>query len=515
MRPWAPGALFATMLAVLVAVPVAARREVAAPPEGAAQVIVISANNEQIRSEFGTAFERWHLARHGTPAAVVWTTPGGAGEIRRMLEAGAVAALRQGAPVGGSFDVLFGGGAYEYEQLSKPVTVDVGGVTRSATVLEPIRFDEAWLRDVYGDNDLGGRRLHDPAGHWFGAALSAFGIVYNNDSLARLGVPAPTDWSALADPRLRREVALVNPSQSASVATAMDTILQREGWERGWAILRRAAANARSIAASGPRAPADVSQGEAAIAICIDFYGRYQQQAVADGGSPGRIGYVDPAGRTTFDPDPIAVLRGAPHPETARRFVEFVLSAEGQRLWQYPAGSEGGPLTFSLRRLPVRRSMYLEEIDRFVDRVDPWRLARAVPGADLDFRAFVAPLFVAAAVDNRALLRDAWDRIASHPEHPKDGTVLRAGDARDPALRAMLEAFDAMPVVPGPEGTRFDLGDARSLRAVRDGWMRGGWKDAGLWHAGESPADALRRVLAAETERNLRRAIEVAREWKR
>lgn len=267
MRPWAPGALFVAIVAALVVVPIAARREVAAPPRGAATVIVLTANNEQIRSEFGAAFERWHLERHGSPVAVVWSTPGGAGEIRRMLEASAVAALRQGIPVGGSFDVLFGGGAYEYEQLSKPITVDSGGASRSATVLEPIRFGEDWLRDAYGDGLLGGRRLFDAGGHWFGAALSAFGIVYNNDSLSRLGVPAPTEWSALADPRLRREVALVNPAQSASVATAMETILRREGWNRGWAILRRAAANARSIAASGPRAPADVSQGEAAMAI--------------------------------------------------------------------------------------------------------------------------------------------------------------------------------------------------------------------------------------------------------
>jgi len=515
MRPWAPGALFVAIVAVLVAVPIAARREVAAPPRGAATVIVLTANNEQIRSEFGAAFERWHLERHGSPVAVVWSTPGGAGEIRRMLEASAVAALRQGIPVGGSFDVLFGGGAYEYEQLSKPITVDSDGASRSATVLEPIGFDEDWLRDAYGDGLIGGRRLFDAGGHWFGAALSAFGIVYNNDSLSRLGVPAPTEWSALADPRLRREVALVNPAQSASVATAMDTILRREGWDRGWAILRRAAANARSIAASGPRAPADVSQGEAAMAICIDFYGRYQQQAVSDGGAPGRIGYVDPAGRTAFDPDPIAVLRGAPHPELARRFVEFVLSPEGQRLWQLRPGTEGGPREFALRRLPVRRALYETELDRFIDRVDPWKLVRAEPDARPGFRALVAPLFVAMAVDNRALLREAWDLVALHPEYPRDGRVLTAANAKDPHLRALLEAFDAMPAVPAPGGARLSLADPANLQAVGDGWLRGGWKEAALWRTGDPPAEAFRRILAAEVERNLRHVIELAKENRR
>ena len=101
-----------------------------------------------------------------------------------------MAALRQGIPVGGSFDVLFGGGAYEYEQLSKPITVDSDGASRSATVLEPIGFDEDWLRDAYGDGLIGGRRLFDAGGHWFGAALSD-GWIW-----ARRPAPLGPGWPA-------------------------------------------------------------------------------------------------------------------------------------------------------------------------------------------------------------------------------------------------------------------------------------------------------------------------------
>ena len=499
----ARAAMLAAAVAALVAVPVAMRTGPAAPPAGAAEVIVWTPNNEQIRAEFGEAFARWHERRFGTPATVTWNTPGGIGDIRRILEAGAVAALRAGTPVGGGGDVLFGGGLYDFEQLTRPVEVTAGGERRSATLLEPIAFDPAFLQDAFGDGTVGGRPLLDPQGHWFASALAAFGLAWNNDALARLGVPAPTGWEALADPRLAGEVALVNPAQSGSVATAMETVLRQEGWERGWAILRRAAANARTVAASGTRAPVDVASGEAAIAPCIDFYGRSEQQSVADGGSPGRMGYMEPAGRTAVEPDPIGLLRGAPHPETARRFIEFVLSADGQRLWQLPPGSEGGPRRFALRRLPARRSLYAAEGARFMDRVDPWAIAGAPRDRDPDLRAFVAPIFVALAVDNRDALRDAWARIRAHPAYPRDGRVLLARDASDPGLRAMLEAFDAMPTVPGPDGARFDLSVRESLAPVRAGWLRGGWEGTGLWRTGEAPAEAFRRVLAAETARQL------------
>ena len=507
MRHWgAPLAMLAAVGA-LVAVPVVLRRDRPAVPPDAAQVIVITPNNEQIRQEFGDAFARWHLRTYGTPAAVVWNTPGGAGDIRRLLEAGAVAALRDGRPVGGDADLLFGGGSYEYERLKRPIGVEVGGTVRAESILEPVVFDQAWLDRVYGRNEIAGRPLYDPDGAWFGCALSAFGIVSNRDVLARLAVPEPADWSALADPRLQGWVALVNPAQSASVATAMETILLREGWDAGWAILRRAAGNARSIAASGTAAPIEVAQGDAAMAIAIDFYGRFQQQAVADGGSPGRMAYIDPMGKTAVDADPIAMLRGAPHPETARRFIEFALSREGQLLWQLPPGQPDGPAHFGLRRLPASRAVYASDGARFVDRVDPWAIASAIPAPDPDMRAFVAPLFVAMAVEDRALLREAWRRIAAHPGYPRDGRVLRASDAADPRLRAMLEAFDAMPAVPGPDGASLSLADPAARAAVARGWLRGEWKDRGLWAADDSPAERFRACCAAGIAANLRRVI--------
>ncbi|MFO0963089.1 MAG: extracellular solute-binding protein [Phycisphaerales bacterium] len=512
MNRWLPAVLIVAAIALLVGVPVVARRSDARPPADAATVIIVTPHNEQIRQEFARAFARWHQEQYGSPATVIWNTPGGTSEIRKVLEAGILAALRDGTEPGGSADLFFGGGSYEFDQLKKPLTVEAGGVKRSASVLVPVEFEPGYLDQVYGAKEVGGRALYDPDGYWFGCALSAFGIIYNQPVLEKLGVAPPTEWIALADPRLQGRVALVNPAQSGSVATAMETILLREGWNAGWAILRRAAANSRSISASATRAPVEVAQGEAAEAIAIDFYGRFQQQAVSDGGSPGRVGYLDPVGKTAIDPDPIAMLRGAPHPQTARRFIEFALSPAGQRLWQYAPGTPGGPEQYGLRRLPASRVVYERDHERFTDKVDPWTLASVIPNPNPNVRSFVAPLFVATAIENRALLREAWRRIAAHPEYPRDGSVLVAAKARDPKLRAMLEAFDAFPQVPAPGGATMDLGDERTLAAVREGWLRGKWKDARLWDPQDSPAEVLRQRFAQEIAASLRRVIAIDQE---
>ena len=134
MRRLAPHAL---VLLALIVLPFLVRdggspREmVGAVPE----VIVITPSTEQIRDELGDAFAAWHERRFGTRARVIWSAPGGAVEIRRLLTSAWEARLRQGVPVGGDADVLLGGGSYEFETLKRPVEVRVDGQT---TVLSEI-----------------------------------------------------------------------------------------------------------------------------------------------------------------------------------------------------------------------------------------------------------------------------------------------------------------------------------------------------------------------------------------
>ncbi len=518
------------VLVVLLGVPVllaprgeAARRAAAA--SDASTVVIFTPHNEQIRQEFADAFSRWHQERYGSPASVAWSTPGGTSEIRKMLESAYAADLRRGAPVGGQGDLLFGGGSYEFTRLAKDLSVEVDGAKRTTTVLQPLPLDRALLDEVYGPGQdgkpplIGDVPLYDAKGNWYGAAMSGFGIVWNRDVLATLGVPEPRTWADLGDPALEGWIALVNPAQSGSVTTALDAILQRRGWTDGWRILRRMAANARTFSASSPKAPTDVSIGDAAAGVCIDFYGRYQAQAVKDAGDGGdRVGYIDPAGETTIDPDPIAVLRGAPHPELARRFVEFALSREGQALWQFharskvPAADGLGPERYELRRMPVRRDLYAKDRSRFVDDVDPWAVATAVEKPNPNFRDLLPSLFVAMAIENRAGLQAAWRAIVEHPAYPRgERGIVGAEDVSDPTLKAMLERFDAMPAIEGPNGATYDLAREESLGPVRDGWLKRGWKDANIWPADAAPAEELRARMTRAFRDRYREIVELAR----
>jgi hypothetical protein len=94
------------------------------------------------------------------------------------------------------------------------------------------------------------------------------------------------------------------------------------------------------------------------VGLCIDFYGRQQQEAVRRRDHSERLGYISPPGGSVASVDPIALLRGTKNRAAAVAFIEYSLSMEGQKLWNFKPGTPGGPQRLALRRLPVRRDFY-------------------------------------------------------------------------------------------------------------------------------------------------------------
>ncbi len=409
-------------------------------------LVVATPHVEQIREEFARAFSRWHERHYGEPARIDWRTPGGTSEIIKLLEAQFAAAAEAGRvdehgvfePGVTGFDVLMGGGSYEHGKLKDRRTA--GGRTYRLSV--PAGFSEDELRAWFAPplaadarekptleqiNRIGVQHLFDPEQYWIGTALSSFGIVYNREVVAALGMQPPTSFTDLTDPRYRGMLALADPRQSGSVTTTYESILNDEGW-KGWKTLRAMCANARYFASSSTRPPIDVSQGDAAAGLAIDFYGRGQAQAIMQPGQTAedaRVGYADPAGAVYVDADPATILNGATDFELAQRFLRFCLSVEAQALWQLPATSTAsgrgnpanpdvpagdeplGPVRYELRRMPITRELYEPRyFEHFVDRVNPYEIASETPSRG--WRSAIAPMTAAFGIDTADELRGAW-----------------------------------------------------------------------------------------------------------
>ena len=395
-------------------------------------LVVITPHNEAIRHEFGRGFGRWYQARTGRTIAIDWRVIGGTSEITRFIESEYVAAFQNhwtrtlrrrwsmevqaafqddrvlpgpvpqadtpeqaarreflASDVSCGIDVFYGGGSYDYIRQANAGRIVDSGI---------LRLHPDWFGDEVIPRSFTGEPYWDPRGLWVGNVLSSYGMIYNRDSLRRLGIAAePRAWDDLQNPKLLGEVALCDPTKSSSIAKAFENIIQQqiyrqwdrlvretgrprpeleeravaEGWTNGLRLLQRIGANARYFTDTSQKPSIDVIQGNSAAGLCIDFYGRgnFQAQAKSADGTGRRIGYYSPPDGTVLSPDPLAVLRGAPHPAAARAFVEYSLSMEGQKLWNFRPGSPDGPEQYELRRLPIRRDFYRADFGRY--RSDP------------------------------------------------------------------------------------------------------------------------------------------------
>jgi iron(III) transport system substrate-binding protein len=477
--------LILAFAAVLV-VPYAFRPATEAARGDALSLVIITPHPQTVWYEFEHAFSAWHERHYGRPVRIDWRQPGGVGLIHEFLNAryDAVDALRgragRGIGTGIGIDLLFGGGQYDHEVQKKAGHLEPCGIRSGhPELLLPRVIPQA----------LSGEVLYDKDDCYYGTCLAAYGIVSNTEAMMQQGYPRdlipPKHWEDLTSPLFFRKIVMADPAMSGAITKAFELVIQQaidetirerrargegdaalpksepsrssqdtsepgdapetekelrplaragaeraavaDGFWRGMRRIQLIGANARRVARANSEAVVDVAQGESLAGMCIDYYGLVQAAAVArpDGGS--RVMYVSPVGGSTPDADCIALLRGAPHAELARRFVHFCLTPEGQQLWCYRVGAPGGPIKYALHRPPIRRDMYVEDrLAFFADRdMRPYALAESFTYHP----EWTAPLFNFIRVFTRAMcldpdeeLRDAWRAILdagmAYPESP-------------------------------------------------------------------------------------------------
>ncbi|MSS71255.1 MAG: extracellular solute-binding protein [Candidatus Latescibacteria bacterium] len=365
------------------------------------RLVLVSPHWEGIRYEYEQAFKRHYRAQTGRDVDVEWLSIGGTSDILRYLRS------EYGKrPDGIGIDVFFGGGIDPYFQLA------------DLKLLHPYRLPDDLLNRV--GKEIGGLPLYDPEYRWYGAALSGFGILYNRIVLRLLHLPEPKTWADLGDPRLFSWVGSGDPRGSGAVHMAYEMVLQAYGWEKGWEVLTAMGGNVRNFVSGSGQTPKDVTVGEVAYGMSLDFYAAIQ---IAEAGAD-KIGYVMPKGQTSVNPDAIAILKGAPHLSVAEAFVQFVMSEAGQRLLMLRLGAPGGPVRYELRRFCVIPDLYarVAGMSDVTDNPFLWETGLRYDSAKGAKRWNVLnDLIGVLLIDSHAQLSEAWKRQIREGLSPEGG----------------------------------------------------------------------------------------------
>ena len=213
---------------------------------------------------------------------------------------------------------------------------DAFEVLKAARRLEPVA-----PRPTGAPPTVGNQPINDPDGAYLGFALSGYGLLWNQRYLDRHGLPTPKRWEDLRRPVYARHLGITAPSRSGTMHLMVETVLQMQGWERGWATWLEIAGNLATVTARSYGVVDGVAKGRFGAGLSIDFLGHSSGPGQED------LRFAYPAD-SLFHPASVALLRGAPNPDGARAFIDFLLSPAGQALLVRP----------DIQRLPVRPDTY-------------------------------------------------------------------------------------------------------------------------------------------------------------
>ncbi len=245
----------------------------------------------------------------------------------------------------GDIDIAWGGG---------PVVFDL---VNSEDLLAPLTSDEVTeILDVIPEEISGApaKRIKDGEVVWVGSAISSFGFTINKEFLETEELSEPQTWQELGNETYAQfalypsvpAIGTADPTLSTSNTRMFEIILQTYGWEEGWKLLTRIAANARIYDRSESVRDAAM-QSTIGAGTTIDFYGYTAQLEV-----PELCKYVLPEDGTAVNADPIAMVSTSDSPEAAQAFIAWVLSPDGQKIW----------LDESINRMPMNPEVFNTEI---------------------------------------------------------------------------------------------------------------------------------------------------------
>ena len=169
-------------------------------------------------------------------------------------------------------------------------------------------------------------QYRDKDGFWTATNLYVIAPSFNTD-LVKRGTE-PKTWADLLDPRYKGKMAVSAGASTSGGAGLTGAILHDMGQDKGLEYLKKLADQKVTLIASSARTVTDqVMQGEYAIGLMMS---NNQPVSSAKLGAP-----VDtlPWSSSLSPISAIGVLKDAPHPNAGKLLLEFLVSPEGQRLF--------------------------------------------------------------------------------------------------------------------------------------------------------------------------------------
>ena len=154
-------------------------------------------------------------------------------------------------------------------------------------------------------------------------AISGFGLLINQRNLSERHLPLPASWDDLMQARYQGTLLMSSPSRSDTNHLMVESLLQQEGWQRGWETILSVAGNLITISSRSFGVADKIKSGLGSVGPVIDNYANLLLD------DPNLTFHYFP--HSAASPTYVALIRHNTYPAEARRFIQFLLSPEGQQ----------------------------------------------------------------------------------------------------------------------------------------------------------------------------------------
>ncbi len=159
----------------------------------------------------------------------------------------------------------------------------------------------------------------NPEGYFTAGRILNMGITYNT-KLVKAN-EAPRDWEELLDTKWKGQIGMPNPNYSGSTLDTVEALSNKYGW----GFFEKLRKNGLVVVKGSSGTVGKVARGEIKVAIALDFITRNS----AAKGNP--LGFNYPKSGAVSIASPVAIIRTTKNPAQAKRFIDFILSNEGQK----------------------------------------------------------------------------------------------------------------------------------------------------------------------------------------
>src|SRR5580692_2009861 len=159
-----------------------------------------------------------------------------------------------------------------------------------------------------------------------GIYLGALGFGYNTEEIAQRKLTPPACWADLIKPEFKGEVQMADPNSSGTAWTALATIVQLMGEDKGFDYLKVLNKNINEYTKAGAAPALAAGQGETLIGIAF----QHDVIDVAEHNKP--VAVVSPCEGTGYEIGSMSLIKGGRHLDEAKKFYDWALTSDAQKI---------------------------------------------------------------------------------------------------------------------------------------------------------------------------------------